>query len=320
MPQPTASDVHINQPLTNISIAFLQDQNEFIATKVFPTLPVQKQGDAYFKYDREYWFRTEAKKRGLSQESAGSGYELSTDSYFCDPIAFHKDIDDQVRANADQPLNPDREATEFVTRDLMLRREKDFADSFYTTGIWTGSTTGTDITVSPLWDAADSTPIVDLRTQITSVKKKTGFKPNKLVISDEVWAILQDHPDFLDRITITKDKIVTPALLATVLELEDVLIAGVVENTAAEGAAEAMDFVYGKNALLVYSTPRPGLMTPTGGYTFSWAGFLGAGRDGMRQKRFRMEHLNSDRVEGEMAYDQKLVAADMGAFFNPVIS
>lgn len=46
--QPTASDVHIDKPLTNISVAYIQNTNEFIADKVFPTVPVDKQTDKYF--------------------------------------------------------------------------------------------------------------------------------------------------------------------------------------------------------------------------------------------------------------------------------
>ena len=46
--QPNASDVHIDSPLTNISIAYMQDQKEYIADKIFPVVPVDKQGDKYF--------------------------------------------------------------------------------------------------------------------------------------------------------------------------------------------------------------------------------------------------------------------------------
>jgi hypothetical protein len=115
MPQPTKSDVHVNVPLTNISIAFLQNQDDFIATKVFPNVPVKKQSDRYFVYPKGQWFRSDAQTRGLSQESAGSGYEIdNTPNYYCDVKALHKDIDDQVRANEDTPLSSDRDGTEFV--------------------------------------------------------------------------------------------------------------------------------------------------------------------------------------------------------------
>jgi len=48
MPQPTARDVHVNAPLTNISIAFLQTQDSFVASRVFPSIPVTKQSDRYY--------------------------------------------------------------------------------------------------------------------------------------------------------------------------------------------------------------------------------------------------------------------------------
>ena len=104
------------------------------------------------------------------------------------------------------------------------------------------------------------------------------------------------------------------------LGLEDVLVAGGVENIAIEGAAEDMQFIFGKSVLLIYAALRPGIMTPTAGYTFAWTGLFGAGALGTRILRFRMEHLKSDRVEGEMAYDQKVVSPEMGAFLTGVIS
>jgi hypothetical protein len=46
--QPTASDVHVNTPLTNISIAYMQMQSEYKAADIFPIVPVSKQTDRYF--------------------------------------------------------------------------------------------------------------------------------------------------------------------------------------------------------------------------------------------------------------------------------
>lgn len=320
MPQPTASDVHVNRPLTNISLAYMQDRAaEFISDKVFPNVPVTKQSDQYFTYPKDQWFRTDAQYRAPATESAGSGYDLGTATYYAKVQALHKDIDDQIRANADAPLNIDAEATEFVTNGLALRREKDWASKYFITSLWTGSSTGGDITPGALWDVT-STPITDIRTQIGAMKKKTGRRPNKLVLAEDVWIKLQDNDDFLDRIAITQRKIVTTDLLAAVLGIDEVLVAGAIENTANEGATATMAWLFSKCALLVYAAPRPSLMAPSAGYTFSWTGYLGAAANGMRMLRFRMPHLRSDRVEGEIAYDQKVVATDLGVFFSAVIS
>ena len=320
MPNPLKSDIHVNRPLTNVSIAYAQAADEFIADKVFPTIITTPQSDLYFVYPKDQWFRTDAQKRGLSQESAGSGYGVTNDSFFCEVKAVHKDIDDKTRPNADPPINMDSDATEFVTAQGLLRREKDWAAEYFTTGLWTGSSTGTDITPGTLWDVAGSTPIVDMRGELRSMKKKTGRRPNVGVLAEDVWDTLQDHADFLARIKISDDQIVTTGLLAKLLGLDKILIAGAIENDALEGAALNMDFIYSKDCAFYYAAPKPSLMQPSAGYTFAWTGYLGASAKGMRIKKFRMESIASDRIEMEIAYDQKLVAADLGVFFNNVIS
>ena len=54
-------------------------------------------------------------------------------------------------------------------------------------------------------------------------------------------------------------------------------------------------------------------MHPAAGYTFAWGGYTGAGPDGQRVSRFRMDHLRSDRIEMEMSYDQKQISTVLGA-------
>jgi len=318
--QPTPGDVHVNVPLTNIAIAYLPEQ-KFIADQVFPNVPVDKQSNLYYVFPKDQWHRTDAQKRAPGTETAGSGYKPTTAQYNCEVSGLHHDIPDQVRANADPMINEDRNATLFVTRQLGLLREKDWASKFFTTAKWTGSDTGGDKTPSVLWDAANSYPIEDLEEQLTSVETKTGFRPNTIVLGKKVWTTLKNHPEFLERIKYSEKGIVGLDLLAEVLEVERVLVAQAVQNTAAEGATPVMGRVMSTtSALVCYSAPQPGLMVPSAGYTFSWTGYTGAGQAGIRMKRFRMEGVASDRVEGEMAYDMKLVASDLGAFFTGAVS
>ena len=97
MGQPTRSQVHaIDVPLTNVSTAYWQDDDQFIATKVFPVIPVEHKTDKFYTYTKADWFRDEAKPRADASESAGSGWGMSTGSYSCDVFALHKDIGDQV--------------------------------------------------------------------------------------------------------------------------------------------------------------------------------------------------------------------------------
>jgi len=259
-------------------------------------------------------------ERAPGTESAGSGYDLdNTPTYYAPVYSFHKDIDDQIRANADSVLAPDREATNFVTTKGLIKREKLWATKYFAASVW-----DTDDTPSNLWDTASSTPIEDVRLAKRTVLRSTGFEPNTLVLGKKVFDDLQDHPDFVDRVkygqTGPNPAMVTLMIMAQIFEIDRVLVMKAIENTAAKNATASHSFIGGDHALVVYSAPNPGIMTPTGGYTFSWTGFLGASPDGARIKRFRMEHLSSDRVEIDMSFDQKLVASEMGYFFEQVVT
>jgi len=320
MPQPTLSDVHVDRPLTNISVAYIQSAENFIADKIFPAVPVPKKSDVYYKYDRDSWFRDEMEKRAPGTESSGSGYELETDNYSCDVWSLHKDISDQIRANTDQPLDADRDATLFLSQKGMLRKEKQFVSEYFTGSKWTGSTTGGDITPSTLWDNASSTPIEDVEEQQDAMGEKTGMRPNVFVVSPAVHRALKNHPDIRDRIKYVQKAILQEELLASLFGVQKYVVARATNNIAAEGATRSMQYIYGKHALLAYANPTPSLLQPSAGYMFSWTGLLGAGAMGTRMKKFRMVHLESDRAEIDMAFDMKQVAADLGVFFDTPVS
>lgn len=318
MPQPTATDVHVDAILTGISVAYIQSRTQYVASQVFPEIPVDKQSDKYFVYNKGDWFRDEAQKRAPATESAGGGYRLSTTSYYCDVYAFHKDIDDQVRANTDNPLNLDRDASEFVTQRMLLRKEIQWANEFFTTGKW-----GTDVTVANKWDDyASSDPIDDVETGRETILSTTGYMPNTMVVSYPVYRALKQHPDIIDRY-----KYVSSAttgndtnILAQVFGVDRFLVAQAIRNGAVEGATDSFSFVFGKHALLCYSAPTPGLLQPSAGYCFAWRGVSDGLGATVGLSRFRMEHIRSDRVEAQMAWDNKIVAADMGYFFNSAVS
>ena len=319
MTQPTRSDAHVNRPLTNISIAYIQKAADFVADKVFPIVPVLKQSDRYFTYSKDYWFRTNAEKRAPAAESAGAGFAIdNTPNYFCDVFAEHMDVADQTRANADDPLNMDRDATLFVTQGLMLKREKLFMQKFMAPGIWQGHAGG-DFTPSTKWSASNSNPMNDVDLLKSEVKSKTGFLPNTLVVSNDTFFALRNNSTVLDRIKYTQRGIISEELLAALFGVDKFLVASAVLNSAQEGAAGNFDFLTSASFLLAYANPSPSILQPSAGYIFSWQGLFGAGAQGNRIKTFRMEHLEADRIEGEMAFDMHQVGLDLGVYGASVI-
>lgn len=319
MPQPTLTQGHVDAILTNISVAYMQRQENFIASKVFPIISVDKKSDKYFVYRKNDWFRDEAQRRADATESAGSGYNLDTDSYSADVWAFHKDVGDQTLANADAPLNPLREAAEFVTHRLLLRMENQFVSDYFTTGVWgTDAVGGSNFTQ---WSTyASSDPIGDIEEAKSDILSTTGFEANTLVLGYDVFRQLRHHPDLVDRIKYTSSNNITADMMARMFEVDRVLIAKAVKATNNEGATGAYSFTFGKNALLTHVAPSPGLLTPSAGYIFSWNGVSGGIGTTIGTSQFRMEHLKSERIEAEMAFDNKVVASDLGYFFSAAVA
>lgn len=321
--QPTPGDVHVDRALSDLSVAYIQSKTNFVAAQVFPNVPVEYRSDQYFVYNREAFFRTDVQLRAPGAPSAGTGFDVTTDSYLAAVYAVHQDLADQTVANAESPINLKRDATELVTQQLLQYREQQFVTNYFTTGVWGTDKTGT--TDFTQWSDATSTPIEDIREGIVTMAKQTSYRANTLVLGPRVFQFLMDHPDFLDRIKFTQGPaMVAEALIAQLLGLDKVLVAWSVKNTEEEGetftAAADMDFNFGDHALLAHVPSSPGLQIPSPGYTFSWTGFLGAGTMGTRIKQFRMEENASDRIEGEMAYDMKVVATDLGYFFNDAVA
>lgn len=322
---PTAGDVHVNRPLTNFSQKYLQSADAFQATKAFPNLPVQKQSDLYGVFNRADFFRDEADERADGTESKGGGFSLSTTPYFCRVYAYHKDVTDRQRANQDDWVKLDESASQYLTHKLLIRRERVFLNAYFANSIWgvtvTGVTgAGTPGTSFTQWDQAASDPVADVRYGIEVVQGKTGYRPNKMLISRQVWNKLVDNDSILARISggATRDMpaMVLRTLLAQLFELQAIFVLDSVVNASLPGVAESTAFAAGKHALLYYAPDSvSGSDEPTAGLQFSWTGFGGATPNGARIKRFRMENIEADRVEGQMSFDYRVTGAELGFMF-----
>lgn len=323
---PNRSDMHIDKALTNISVQYLQDESNFIAGQVFPQVPVQKQSDRYFVYLREDWFRDDAQERAPGTESAGGDYDIdNTPTYFCKKYAFHKDVTEEDRANADDPLTPDEDAVQFVCDKILLNRENNWARTFFKKGVWAHDYAGADTEGQGkvvYWDDyANSTPIENVTAMATEQAEITGKRPNVMVMGRKAYDALKNHPDFLDRVKYTQKGVVTTDLISQMFDVDKVLVANAIQNTAQKGQNAKMSFILGNHVLLCYTTDTPKLKTATAGYIFVWKGLMGANALGGRINRFSMPHLGigTERIECEMAYDMKVVAADMGTFIENAV-
>ena len=318
----TTSEVHVDQALTNVSIAYAQESDSFVASRIFNSINTSQLSNKYHVFDKDQWLRSQADLRGTGSPTKGANFTMSTGTFSCQQYGMHMDVDDYVAANADAGVDILTSATQYVTEKLLQKRDEVFAAAAFTTSVWTGSSSGGDITPSTKWSASGGTPIKDISDQQAACHAKTGRTPNVLLLGKDVYSALRDSDDLLDRVKYSEKGIVTTDLMASLFGVDEVIVASSIENTALEGATAVYAPIFdADDALLIYRPQNPGLLTPAAGYMFSFTGVAGADQfEGLRTLRYRMDSNHSERIESLAAFDFKVTGADLGVYFDEAVA
>ncbi|MEE9158101.1 MAG: major capsid protein [Gammaproteobacteria bacterium] len=305
MAQPTPTDVHIDAPLSNISIAYRNDT--YVGDKIFPIVPVDKQTDKYFIFTKDFWFRNSVERRGPGASYAEGGLEVSNTEYACINKGLSFPLPWETINNQDAAIDLETDGSEWLSDQFMLDREIAIAAKIFDASAWGSSTT---LSGGSQWsDYANSDPIGDIHTAMETVKKLIGRYPNSMLMGAEVWDKLKFHPDLLDIYKHTSAAVLTREMVAKVFDgINSLMVGDAIQNSAAEGATFSGGYIWPKNVLLAYVAASPTLRTPSAGYTFVWKqnGFQIAIERIQERKRRR------DILLADHAFDQKLTATDAG--------
>jgi hypothetical protein len=296
---PTGSgSQHIDQLLTNISVAW--PNNGYVGESLFPTLPVRKQSDKYYVFGREAWSPENDLRAPGTVANEIPGISLSLDTYYCQEHALQTSVTDEERENVDSPLSPDRDATELVTQKIMLGREVAMKN-LVTTAANYGSGLSTTLSGTSQWnDYVNSDPIANMRAAKAAIHARIFTEPNIAIVPYQVMTVLEDHPDFIERIKYSERGIVTSELIAAIIGVQRIIVPGVGINNANLGQPVSLGYLWGKDVVFAYVPPRAGLRIAAFGYEFVWHGQV--------VDRWREEPRKSDLIRCARAYDLKLVA------------
>lgn len=334
MPSPTPGDLHVNQNLTNVSIAHFQSAENFAANRAGHIIPVSKQTDLVPRFKKGALYTDSMKVRASGAESAGGGWEMDSSlTYRAERYSFHHDIPDDVRANADDFVSLDKTATRFVTGKALIRNERLFATNLMASGVgWDIKMAGVangayvaDTNVVHFDDNTNSNPIYEVRRVLTRAQKANGgFRFKHGVMSRSVWDAIALHPDFVALIsggaTPGQPSLVSRQLVAQAFELDELLVMESIYNTAVDNATPSNAWIGGDAFLLYYKPPMPAKEEPSAFYGFAWNGMAGMSNVGTRIKKFRIDAAEVDRVEVDLAIDWKLCGADMGVLLYDLLA
>jgi len=310
--------INVSVPLTNVAVKYSNDATRYIADKILPIVPVGKEDGIYYTFGKESFRLYDDIRANGAPSGRVLSYTTGTYSYHCDTRSLHDVVTEQDRANADSVISPEITTTEGLVDQRLLRREYDIAAALFNTTTFAGYTaalSGTD-----LWDDyTNSDPIAKLRAAREAVRGKIGRPANRLAIGSSVFNILAQHPDVLDRIKYSQLGILTPQLLAALLDVKEVLVGeGIYESTNQKQTSTLSD-IWGKFALMYYMSDEgnPNLKKPSLGYIPQW-NLYGGGQ--YMTKKWYSDELSGDIVEVTSSYDIIVACASAGYLYSTVIA
>lgn len=317
---PTAQKLHLDKPLTNISIGYKNEQ--YIAGDIFKEVPVGKQSDRYYVYGMER-FRQHADLRAPGTEANEIHWDLSLDSYFAEGHALRHPIADEEKQNADDEFNLEAEGTELVSEGILLNKEVDAANKILDPANYHSSLVSDYGSVLKKWSDPTSTPIEDIAGAKQKMHKLGGIRPNTLILSETVFNILILHPKLIEIVKYVQRGIINMDLLAAAFNVEKILVGSALKSSAtnpgqvAAGQRDSLSYIWGNSAVLAYVAPRPGKKTISLGYSFMW------NKDGEGAVQVRKWYDTPRRatvVEAERWYSQMIISDVAGHLFQDVVT
>ena len=297
---PISNQLHRDKALENISVAYMP--NEFIADKLVPKVPVMHESDVYYVFDQDIMALPETLRADGSQ-SRQATYNLSTSSYRVEEHAVNDIVTDRMRANADKALKPDVDATEILTKKILIRREVECANIAFDTANFSNNVS---LAAAAAWSSNTTTtnPIVNIDSATSKVIASSGYVPNRLVMDDPSFRACKNHVSVIDRIKYTTADSITEQMLAKLFNVQELLVGRAIRDTSDEGLDASLAFVWSNCAFLAYMEPSAGLKKASAMYQFQG---MNAGSPYV-VKKWRDDPRAGDVVEVSTMFQYKAIA------------
>lgn len=298
---PLSSQIHRDKPLENISVAY--KNSELIADRLSPRVNVKHETDLYYVYDRNSLTLPET-LRANGAPAKEATWDVSTGSYALTKHALKHLVTDDDRKNSDNAIKLDVDATEFLTEKILMRKEVDLATLITTPANWANTTS---LTSTFAWSANTtlSNPITFVDSACSVIGLNSGKTPNVVAINLPTFNAAKEHTSIVDRLKYTSADSVSESLLARLFNVNEVLVGRGIRNTAEEGLADSLSWIWTDVAFVAYVERNPGLKKVSALYTISQA----ESGNPYYVKRWREEELEGDYIEVDTKYQHKVISS-----------
>lgn len=311
--------------LTNFSVGY--KAQSLYGAQIFPVTPVDTKSGRYRVFDRSDWLIFESRREPGAVANEVVGRKWSEDTFMTHERSLQAPVYDEERqqltsqggfANATfggaLQINPELDATELVTRSLLLDHEKAVSTLVRDTSQYAAANKVT-LSGTSQWNdytngtSSTSNPVSDIMTGMRAVYAATGRYPNTLVIPALGISYIENHPRVVDRFknfTLTLDNAFQ---LLTGFQGRILAVDSLYNSANNIDSTVSVSSFWGKDVWLGIVDDQPQLNSFTFGKTFSQRYPNGSIRP---TDRWREEPRKATLVRTSWSYDLKIVSAGAG--------
>ena len=303
---PQRKNIHIDVALSNLAQGY--KNLAFVADYVFPILPVKNESDKYYVFNREEMREVDT-HRAIGAESNEVAWDVGNASYICEEQALSKLIADRTINNADSPIRPKMTTINKIMRWIQLGHEKRVMN--LVTG---GGVSGA--IPDPKWNGTSPTIEGDIDTGKASISLNAGVIANRLLMNDQVKDVVKKDSTVRNLVRYTiqgsgGQELLVNGDLPPILWGLKVVVAGSAENTAKQGATNAISRIWPDDVLISFVEEAPSLEAATLGYTFR--------SQAPQTISWRVDERKGNKYETSVIEVEKLVATSAGYLLDNVL-
>jgi hypothetical protein len=272
------ADAPFPTDVAQIAISVAYNNPAYVADRVLPRVPVAGQTFKWKEFPLEQGFTlpdTAVGRRGAPNvvEFTGEERQSATLDFGLDDEIPHSDIE-----GAPAGYDPVGRATEGITNLIMLDREVRVARTVFNPANYHQDHRIALKDGERFSDYANSDP---LRTMLEALDTCL-LRPNRLVLGQGVWTKLRQHPKLVKATNGNSGDsgVITKEQLASLLEVNEVVIGQAFLNRAAKGKPGQLHRVWGNHISLIHIDESADTQNGiTFGFTAQWGGRVAGNED-----------------------------------------
>ncbi len=245
-------------------------QPDLVGESLFPRVPVQQYGGRILRFDKES-FRVYQTSRAPGTNTKRVTFGHASDPYAISPRALEAPVPRELMRDASQVPGVDLgvRAVNLVTRSMGLELEVAQATLARNAANY-GAPNKVALVGQDRWlGGGTSNPSDDIETAREAIRASTGMYPNVVLLSAKAMGACRQNDKIIDRIKYTGRDIVTTDLLASLWDVNKVVVGKAV---SADDAGAFTD-VWGPDVVVAYVPPSASTMEePSYGYTYTIEG------------------------------------------------